>query len=152
MNVRILRIASIILALIGLLDSVYLSYVKLAHSQVYCGTSGDCEAVANSPYAEIAGIPIAFLGVGAYATILLLHYLENRGGFWRANASMIVFGISLSGTLYSAYLTYLEIAVIRAICPYCVVSAVVMLLLLGISVIRLWREQAELNPIQTRGG
>lgn len=132
-----LKIGSYLLAGIGLLDSLYLTWVKLAHAQVYCGGSSQCDTVNNSPYAEVAGIPVALLGMGAYLAVIVLLYLESRSGFWRENAKLIVFGISLAGVLYSAYLTYLEIAVIHAICPYCVVSAVVMLLLFGLSIIRL---------------
>ena len=58
-----LRLLSYIFAGIGLIDSIYLSWVDLTHSQAFCGGSGDCQTVANSPYSEIAGIPIAYFGV-----------------------------------------------------------------------------------------
>jgi len=104
---------------------------------VYCGGSGECETVANSPYAEIAGIPIAFIGLAGYVGILACVYLEARSSFWQQNSPLIIFGMTLAGTLYSAYLTYVEIAVIHAICPYCVVSAILMTLLFVIAIIRL---------------
>jgi uncharacterized membrane protein len=128
---------SLILAGLGLIDSIYLSYVKLSNSYAICGPIGDCESVNNSQYAEIAGIPIAILGAGAYLAIILLLWLENRGEFWIEYSPIIVFGISLAGVLYSAYLTYIEIFVLRAICPYCVISAVILVLLLALTTIRL---------------
>jgi uncharacterized membrane protein len=153
MNInKSMRYISIILAGIGIIVSAYLSWVKLAHSQVFCGGSGQCETVANSPYAEIAGIPIAFLGLGAYLVILGLFLLENHNEYWKQNSPLFVFGITLAGTLYSAYLTYLELAVIRAICPYCVVSAIVMTLLFIIAIIRLFRHEPEPKLIRNRGG
>jgi uncharacterized membrane protein len=149
---RNMRILSIILAVSGVIVSGYLSWVKLAHAQVFCGGSGECELVANSPYAEIVGIPIAFLGLGAYIVITGLLLLENYGDFWKQNSPLIIFGMTLVGLLYSAFLTYLEIAVIRAICPYCVVSAIIMTLLFIIAIIRLFRHEPEPKSIRARGG
>ena len=143
MNNHRLRIFSVILAVIGLIDSIYLSWEKIFHVEVFCGGSGDCQTVANSPYSEIAGIPIAFLGVGVYIVIIALLYLEGRGTFWRQNSPLIIFGLTLAGTIYSIFLTYLEIAVIYAICPYCVISAVVMTLLFIVAIIRLFRDSSE---------
>lgn len=132
-----LRSISIVLAGIGLLDSIYLTWIKLANQYAICGPIGDCESVNSSPYAEIAGIPIALFGAGAYLLIIILLFLEQRDGFWSEYGTMLVFGLSLVGVLYSGYLTYLELFVIRAICPYCVLSAVVLVLLLTISILRL---------------
>jgi uncharacterized membrane protein len=146
-----LRLASFIIASIGLLDALYLSVVKLAHTQVYCAGSGNCETVQSSTYSQFAGIPIAFLGAGAYIVILLLLFLEGRGGFWEDNSTMLIFGITLAGTIYSAYLTYIEIAVLRAICPYCVISAIAQALLLIISIVRLVSVQPETKFVR-RGG
>ncbi len=147
-----LRIISWVSTGIGSLDAIYLSWVKIAHSQVYCGTSGQCETVNNSPYSVIGGVPIAFLGLGAYLVVLVLLYLENRGGFWRENAPLFVFGISLVGVIFSAYLTYLEIWVIHAICPYCVLSAICMLILFVTSILRLRQDQTVMKPVRSRGG
>jgi uncharacterized membrane protein len=133
------RVGSIILAGIGLIDSLYLTYVKLSNSYAICGPIGDCESVNSSIYAEIAGIPIALLGAGAYLAIILLLLSEKRGKFWAEYASISVFGISFAGVLYSAYLTFVEIFVLRAICPYCVVSALVLVILLALSSARLFR-------------
>ena len=138
-----IRLSAYILAGIGLLDSIYLTWVEVTHSEAFCGGSGDCATVANSPYSEIAGIPIALFGMGAYILIIALLYLETREGFWRNYSQLIIFGISLAGVIYSAYLTFLEIWVIKAICPYCVVSAIVMLLLFVISIVRLVRGNSD---------
>lgn len=132
-----LRITSAVLAVIGLIDSAYLTWSKLTHTPVICGGSSKCQTVNDSQYAEIGGIPISLLGMGAYLVILGLLYLENRGDFWTENSKLIFFGITLIGVLYSAYLTYIEVAIIYAICPYCVVSAVVMLFLFIIAIVRL---------------
>ncbi len=132
-----LRITSAVLAVIGLIDSFYLTWAKLTHTPVICGGSSECQTVNDSLYSEIAGIPISLLGVGAYIVILGFLYMENKGDFWAEYSRMLLFGITLIGVLYSIYLTYIEVAVIYAICPYCVVSAVVMLFLFIIAIVRL---------------
>jgi uncharacterized membrane protein len=146
-----LRLISYIAAGLGAADALYLAYVKLTHQQAFCGGSGDCETVATSPYAEIAGIPIAILGLGAYLAILAVLYLETRSDFWKENGPLALFGMTLIGVIYSAYLTYLEIWVIHAICPYCVVSAVLMLILFIVAVIRLVQGQPEAKYVHKGG-
>ena len=131
-----LRKALIGLSLIGLADSIYLTYVKLAASGV-CVAFADCETVNNSIYSQINGIPIAALGAVAYVIMLVVLLLESQIDFLEFNGPLIILGLSLFGVLYSAYLTYLEIYVIRAICPFCVVSAVVLVFMLVLSGIRL---------------
>jgi uncharacterized membrane protein len=141
-----LRIFSVILAALGFLDSAYLTWVKVANRYALCGPIGDCEAVNSSQYSEIYGIPIALLGAGAYLVIILLLLVEARGGFWLDYGPSLVFGISLAGVLYSVYLTYIEVAVLKAICPYCVLSAIILVLLLVLSLQRVLREQDEYRP------
>ncbi|RME91032.1 MAG: vitamin K epoxide reductase family protein, partial [Anaerolineae bacterium] len=115
--------ASLFTSLFGLLDSIYLLVIKFSHSKALCGPVGDCYTVNTSRYSEIFGVPIALLGALAYLTIVVLHLLETRSSFFAENSPLMIFGISLVGVLYSAYLTYLEAAVIHAWCPYCVLSA-----------------------------
>ena len=147
-----LRILAVITAGVGLLDTIYLSWVKITHSQVYCGTSGECEIVNSSSYSEIGGFPIAYLGMGAFLVILLLLYLEQRNEFWQENSPLFVFGICLIGVIYSAYLTYVEIWILRAICPYCVLSAIAMLVLFGLSILRLRIGVVSTSITNPRGG
>lgn len=146
-----LWLSSVIVTVIGLVDSLYLSAVKLMNTEVYCGGSANCETVNSSRYSEITGIPIAFLGAAAYLVILALLLLERRGGFWKNYSALIIFGITLAGTLYSVYLTYIEIAVLRAICPYCVISAIAQVVLLVLAILRLLRVEPE-PSFARRGG
>jgi uncharacterized membrane protein len=132
-------LVSVILVMVGAIDSAYLAFLKFTGMVAACSDIGDCEAVNNSKYAEIGGIPLALLGLLGYLAILAFLVLETRFPSWRDGLHLGVFGFTLAGTIYSTYLTYIEIAVLHAICPYCVVSAVVMLLLFVISIIRLRR-------------
>jgi uncharacterized membrane protein len=136
------KLIAIILALVGLADSIYLTWIKLSDNEALCIKGvGDCWSVNNSPYASWNGIPIALFGAAAYLAILVVIIYEKKGAWFTSISDYLLFAITLAGTLYSAYLTYLEIAVIKAICPYCVLSALVMLALFVLSVIRLVRPQ-----------
>ncbi len=137
MSDKLARRIMIVSAIIGLLDSIYLAYIKISHQEAICAGIGDCDVVNSSVYAEIGGFPIALLGAGAYVVLIFLLIYENREGFLEANAQLMTFGIILMGVLYSAYLTYIEIAVLHAICPYCVISAIVMVIMFIASIYRL---------------
>lgn len=127
------------LSIVGLLDAAYLTYVKVVEDGV-CAVSGGCQIVNTSQYASLWGIPIAAIGGAAYLVMLVVLLLEERSDFFALNSGLIIFGLSLVGVLYSIYLTYLEIYIIRAICPFCVISAVVLLAMLVVSILRLRSE------------
>ena len=130
-------------AAIGLIDSLYLIWIKIANSPAYCLQGvGDCFTVNTSKYSQIFGIPIAVFGVLGYLLILLILYFENRNNFLQENSDYILFGLTLVGILYSAYLTYLELFVILAICPFCVLSAIAMTTLFILTIFRLVKSQA----------
>jgi uncharacterized membrane protein len=132
---RGLRRATAALALLGLAIAGYLTWVHYAGLEPICaGGSGGCERVQTSRWAELAGVPVAVLGVAGYAAILLSLALPEEPG--RSAAALV----SLAGVGFSAWLTYVEVARIHAICQWCVASAVVMTLLAVVSVMRLLRE------------
>jgi uncharacterized membrane protein len=132
-----LRWASLALAGLGALDSAYLTWIKLAHVTAFCSNVGDCDTVNASVYSEIGGVPIAALGLAAYLAVAALHIVEDRVPVLIEWAPLAVFGLALTGTLYSAYLTYVELFVLHAVCPYCVASALFIAGILIISVLRL---------------
>lgn len=138
MKTHKLRVWSLAIAGIGFLDAVYLIILKYTNNKGMCLQGiGDCWSVNISRYSMIGGIPVAGLGAVGFLAIIALLLLEKRGGFWQDQGLMINFGFSLIGVLFSAYLTYLEIAVIHAICPFCVLSAICMLILFGLNLARL---------------
>ncbi|MCW5873568.1 MAG: vitamin K epoxide reductase family protein [Anaerolineales bacterium] len=131
-----LRKILIVLSILGILDAAYLTYVKVIEDGV-CAVGGGCAIVNTSPYASLWGIPIAAIGGAAYVVMLIVLLLEERSDFFAINGGLIVFGLSLIGVLYSVYLTYLELYVIHAICPFCVISAVILVAMLIVSIMRL---------------
>ncbi len=115
-----------LLSLAGIGVSGYLTWAHLAGQSVACGQSHDCDIVQQSVYSEVGGIPVALLGLFAYLALFALTLLPGRSpGGLRDYAPLAVFGISLIGVLYSAYLTYLELFVIYAICRWCISSAII---------------------------
>lgn len=119
------------LALVGLAIAAYLSYVEIAHVEAICGPISSCNFVQSSPYARILGIPVAVLGVLYYLGIGVLWFGQRSSSKERANQSVLgLLGLTLIGTLFSIYLTILEIFVVKALCIWCLASAVVATILL----------------------
>jgi uncharacterized membrane protein len=129
--VKALRIASAVLAVIGLGIAVYLTIVHYTGSSPVCAISHGCETVQTSRYAELAGIPVAVLGLLGYAGILVTLLRDDE------TARTATALLSLIGFGFSAWLTYTEIALIDAICIWCVASAICMTLLTVLSVVRM---------------
>ena len=132
---RRIEAAYLILAVSGIVVSAFLASFHLSGqaAETFCTGAGGCGTVNESTYSAVLGVPIAFIGLISYAAIAVMAILAMRGWEYREWVPLAVFGISLSGSLYSLYLTYLELFVIHAICPWCVASAVIMFALLAIS-------------------
>ena len=125
-----------VLAFLGLGVAGYIAFVGATNTVAVCGPVGDCNAVQSSPYAKLFGVlPVAVLGLLGYVAVLLLWGLGRYGGgVVAAYAPVLLFAAALFGVLFSIYLTYLELAVILAVCAWCLASAVLMALLLVLSV------------------
>ena len=134
---NILRLASNLLALLGALDALYLWIYKISSNDKMCLGNGGCASVNYSSFSEVYGIPVAFLGLVTYLVILVILLLEPSWKIAQQYGTYIVFGISLVGVLFSAYLTYIEYFVIYAVCPFCFASAIIMTLLFFLSIARL---------------
>jgi uncharacterized membrane protein len=125
-----------ILCLVGFAVSGYLAFVETTEITAVCGPVGDCNTVQQSEYARLFGfLPIGVLGLAGYLAILLA-WLGGR--FWDGSnaslASLALLGMTLFGTLFSIYLTFLEPFVIGATCAWCLSSAVIMTVLMWLSV------------------
>jgi uncharacterized membrane protein len=134
-----LRAASLLLIGIGILVTAYLSVAELTETTTVCIESGafNCDVVQNSIYSKLMGIPIAVLGLATYLVLGALVGLEQRVGLFREYGVMLVFAITLFGFLYSAWLTYIEIFQLKALCPWCLTSAAIMTLLFVVAGLRL---------------
>ncbi|MEW6029983.1 MAG: vitamin K epoxide reductase family protein [Chloroflexota bacterium] len=134
---------SVALVIVGLLVSIYMTVYKLTSNDAMCLGSGDCSTVNASRYSEVYGIPVAVLGIVGYTAILVVHFLENRGAFFKQNAALLIFGMALTGFLFTVYLIYVEIALIKALCPFCIASQVTMTIVFVISLIRVIQQPSQ---------
>lgn len=131
---------SFALALAGIAVAGYLSAVHLGGATLVCGEGGGCHTVQASRYAQLGGLPVATLGLAMYLVVAALGLLRWRRPAWAPAATIAAFALVLAGALFAAWLTYLELAVIDAICRWCVASAAITLGLLaaeGVGVARL---------------
>jgi uncharacterized membrane protein len=111
-----------VLALAGLAIASYLLAVRVLGEAPACGPVKGCETVAASEYATLFGLPVALYGVG-FSIVLAAACLA----WWRRaerRALYAAYGLGLAGIIAVAYLTYLELVVIEAICLWCVSYAV----------------------------
>jgi len=173
---------SMILAVIGLIVSVYMTIYKATSNDAMCLGSGDCASVNASRYSEVYGIPVASVGIAGYFAIMLVHWYERRlytsknkihkdlevvveqdeevnpiedvsvdeteveteenhpDEFFEKNGPMLIFGMALTGFLFTVYLIYVEFAILKAYCPFCLASQTAMTLIFIISIIRLVRQ------------
>jgi uncharacterized membrane protein len=102
--------------------AVYLTWTKLAHVTAVCGPLGGCQTVADSPYSVVAGVPVALPGVLAGAMMLAgaLWWWRraDRRGLWVTHL------VALACLPVLAWLAWLEVAVIHAVCDWCVAYSV----------------------------
>jgi uncharacterized membrane protein len=145
--------AAVLLALAGLAVAAYLTWVHFDTSALVCGL-GDCHTVQSSEFATVGPIPVALLGLGMYATVLICHVAMRTRPDWQTALLLLAFGVTFAGALYAVYLTWLEVAVIGAICQWCVVSAVLTMLLTAIEGGLVWQSLGVSNAgdTETSGG
>jgi uncharacterized membrane protein len=120
-----------LLALIGVGVASYLAYVEMTHVEAICGPVGECNIVQSSSYAVLFSVPIAVWGLIDYLAILGLwagqRFLSGKTASWSALGLIL---LAVFGTLFSIYLTSLELFAIKAICLWCLSSAVITTLIL----------------------
>jgi uncharacterized membrane protein len=128
---RKLRIAGALLALAGIAVATYIAIAESGGGAPKCLAGGTgCETVAESRYSHLAGINVAVIGIAGFALLLAAAVLPGDAGRFGG------FLTALVGFGFSAYLTYLELFVIDAICEWCVISAVLMTLSLAVAATR----------------
>ena len=133
MTDRNLRLAVGLLALAGAALSAYLVWTRWSGAELLCSTGG-CETVQSSSYAEVLGVPVAVLGLGAYLLIAATTLLRT------VEAAVAGAALALTGVAFSAYLLVVQLVVIEAVCQWCVANDVVISLVAGACLLRLRRD------------
>jgi uncharacterized membrane protein len=129
-----------VLAVVGIVVAAYLGWVESNSVDAVCGPVGDCNAVQDSDYAVLLGLlPTWVLGIVGYALILGCWAVSRllQGSLADATVAAITL-VAYGGTVFSAWLTFLEPFVIGATCMWCITSALAMLAILWLSAADGW--------------
>ena len=134
------RMVLALAALAGVLLSLYLTLYKLGYiGTLACGT-GSCEEVQFSKWGTVLGLPVAAWGTGFYALVLVLALARLQERFDDSRGlGLLLVAVTGWGVLFSAWLTYVELFMLHAICRWCVGSASITVLLFGLALWD-WRE------------
>lgn len=127
-----------LLAVVGICIALYLTLYKVGVIGVLSCSIGSCETVNTSKWSMLMGIPIAAWGLAAYVALLLLAMIGS-GESREESVPIARMLVALAGwsVLFSAWLTYLELFVIHAICIWCVTSALLWVVILAVCVVDL---------------
>jgi uncharacterized membrane protein len=120
-----------VMSVLGLFVAGYLSWSHFSGEPVYCGESNSCELVNTSRFAYLGPTPVALIGVTGYLLILVLSLIA-----WKVEQPwpmLLIFGGALIGLMLQWYLFYIEVAVLRAICYWCVTSQALITLIFFLS-------------------
>lgn len=127
---RLLLLIRIVI-LPGFIAATYLSYTKLFNAPIMC--TGGCDAVQNSRWSSVFGIPVVYIGSVAYVTIFAATFIKGDLG------KMLAAFTAACGMAFSIFLQYQSLVVLEHLCPYCLTSAICMVLLAILTITRLVR-------------
>jgi len=132
-----LSLASLAVLLAALAVTVYLTIAHYQTDILVCAVGGDCHTVQNSKYAMVGPIPVAVLGLAMMGTLFALWIARWRGWLDPFTATAASFLLMIAGVAGEAYLTYVEIWVLEAICTWCVTFAILLVLMTILELSRL---------------
>ena len=122
--------ASVALCGLGIVVAGYLVTKRFTGGSLACTRWAQCDVVNNSVYSQIYGVPISVIGLAGYLVLLALAFAAmGTEGRTQRRILALSLVLSLAGVGFSAYLTYLEIYVIEALCAWCVASAIIITVL-----------------------
>jgi uncharacterized membrane protein len=130
-----LRVPIAAACVIGVAMAAYLTYVHYAHTAPIC-TTGGCETVQKSKYAELAGVPVALLGLVTYVVLFGVAFVR---GVAAATAGIFV---AIVGVAFSGYLLWAQLGPIDAICQWCLGNDVTIAVVAALYVVRLLTEES----------
>jgi uncharacterized membrane protein len=135
------------LALAGIFISLYLALYKIGVIGELSCSIGSCETVNTSKWATFLHLPVAVWGLLFYIDVFLISVLGTTRSFENESlVSVLLVAEAAIGVLFSAWLTYLELAVIHAICIWCVTSALVVTMIFVVSIADLREVRATSVP------
>jgi len=136
-SVDVLRRVMLVVAVLAIGLTAYLTYVHYSGIKPACTAGQSCIKVQTSVWSKLDGVPVALIGLLGYIGIFLSLLIRDRD-----ETRLATLGMTMAGFGFSAYLTYREIFSIKAICEECVSSFILIAILLGCSFVRYWRGAA----------
>ena len=130
MSDRLLRVSLGVLALAGAAVSAYLVWVRGTGAELACSTGG-CQTVQSSAYAELLGVPVAVLGLAAYLLVGATAFAAGPA------AKAVGASIALAALLFGGYLLMIQLAVLEAVCDGCLASDTITGMLAAVALLRL---------------
>lgn len=128
------RMLTALVALVGMFVALYLALYKAGVIGVLSCGAGSCETVQLSKWAILGPASVAAWGVAYYAMVFVIALAVTTERFAESRRfPLLLLGLTTWGVIFSAWLTYLELFVIHAICRWCVVSAVIVVVLFGLT-------------------
>jgi uncharacterized membrane protein len=116
------------LALIGIAAALYVAHGNYTGQSLWCPILDGCNAVVNSPYSRVFGVPISYFGFIYYLYMFALAVrLVFEPFAWSLRLRAVLY--AAMGAISSMYFIYLQLRFIRELCSYCLISAVVSVLL-----------------------
>lgn len=134
MNRTTLVVLLALLSFFGIADSWYLYQSAVTETALSCdigaGLDG-CNIVAKSAYSHLMGIPLALYGVGFFSFLFALSLALLMNPTRVLHKGFLV--LSALGSLASLVFLFIQFVLIKALCVYCIASAVAIFLILAVS-------------------
>jgi uncharacterized membrane protein len=141
-----LKISLAVLGIIGTGISGYLTYVHYRELNSICLFNTNCDAALTSRYSTMWGMPLSLFGSLLYVSLTVLSICSLRvKSEWQNGLELGIYTFSLAGTIFSAYLYYLEIFEIHAFCTWCIGSSIVIVCMLVLSLFNLFRGREKIQ-------
>jgi len=141
---RFIQYVAVVVALVGLADSIYLTIHHYTAEPVPCTITGGCETVLTSSYAEMAGVPLAAFGAAAYFLAFSLALLTAFGN----SITWKLFGLLATVmACFSGWLIYVRAVYIKAFCQFCLLSAGTSLTLFILFLVSLIAKDRSAEPL-----
>jgi len=136
-----------LVTLVGVIVSAYMAYVEVTANPAVCGVIGDCNAVQQSEYASLMGIPIGVIGVIGYLLMFMVNIAINRVPYKYQSQFLTMLKVLVGGAaVFTIYLTILEPFVIGAVCAWCLLSALIVLNLMWLVIPMVHNETRKPTP------
>ena len=119
----------VVASFIGMIDSAYIGFISLTDTLIPCGLTLGCDKVLSSPYSHLGNVSISWIGLLFYL-LVASNSIFGLSGF--RQAFKITLAASTLAFFITLYLLYIQIFILKAFCDYCLLSAFLVILILGL--------------------